>query len=168
MSSKRNGLPGALLAMAGMVLLAAPQLVQSALPSGDDELDEVTVRGMPLYRMRTELVALEKRFYERYNQLNKDKDFDMHCYIEAPLGTRVKSYVCRVAYLEQAQADWAQALVSGYFAPDPQIVEFERRDEYRQVALKVINGDQLLLRLARERVALEKRYLAELRRRSKG
>jgi hypothetical protein len=188
MNSKRNGLPGALLAMAGMVLLAAPQLVQSALPSGDEELDEVTVSGTPIYRMRAELASLENRFYERYNQLNKDKDFDIHCYTEASLGTRFRSRVCRVAYVEEAQAEWTQLYLAGMAtaalnyngpngafgdsmpgaeAPDPGTVELIRQKEYRANALKVINGDKQLLRLVRERAALEKRYLAELKRRSK-
>jgi hypothetical protein len=186
MNTKHKALPGALLALSGTVLLAAPQLVQSVSPSGDEELEEVTVRGMPVHRMRTELAALESRFYERYNQLNKDKDFDMHCYTEAPLGTRLKSRVCRVAYVEKAQAEWAWMYLtgattaalnnngpngafgnsmSGSEAPDPGSVELARQNEFRASALKVINDDQQLLRLVRERVALEKRYIAELKRR---
>ncbi len=53
-------------------------------------------------------------------------------------------------------------------APDPQLVELERRDEYKQAALKVINGDARLRRLVREREELEKRYLAERKKRFKG
>jgi hypothetical protein len=176
MNSKRKRLPGMWLALAGMGFIAAPQLVAAAQSLQDEQLDEVTVKGTPLRRMRAELLALEDRFYALYNLLNKDKDFDVHCYSEAPLGTRLKSRICRVAYVEEAQADRGQAFVAGIRdgnsmrgleAPAPESVEQARQDEYRTNVLKVINGDQRLLRLAHERVALEKRYLAELKRRDR-
>jgi hypothetical protein len=126
--------------------------------------------------MRAELADLEDRFYALYNELNKDKDFDVHCYREAPLGTLIKRRICRVAYVEEAQANRGQAFVAGIRdgnpmrgleAPAPESVEIARQEEFRANALKVINGDKRLLRLARERVALQKRYLAELNRRVK-
>jgi hypothetical protein len=176
MSSKRNLLPGACLAVTCAIVIAAPRLVQAAQTTAGDEIEEITVKGIPLQRMRADLVALEDRFYALYNQLYKDKDFDVHCYNEAPLGTLLKRRVCRVAYVEKAQADSGQAFVAGIRdrdsmrgleVPAPEVVERERQAEFRANALKVINSDQRLLRLARERVALEKRYLAELKRRDK-
>jgi hypothetical protein len=47
-------------------------------------------------------------------------------------------------------------------------VELVRQEEYRANVLKVINGNQALLRLAHERAALETSYLEELRKRSRG
>jgi hypothetical protein len=176
MITKRIGFSCALV-LASLLLVAAPQLVQSAQVKEDEALDEVTVNGIALQRMRAELVALEDRFYALYNQLNKNNDFDVHCRSEAPLGTHIRNRICKVAYVEEAEADRGQAFVAGIRsgnsmqgleAPAPESVELVRQEEYRANVLKVINGNQALLRLAHERAALETSYLEELRKRSRG
>lgn len=156
--------------LAGIALLVLVGGLPSALhaAAADEELEEVVVRGTKLWQMREAIVNAEKRFYALYNELNTNDDFDVHCDLEAPLGTRLKSRVCRVAYVADAQADFAQALLAGYEAPSPEIVQLERADEYRAAALKVINGDKRLLKLARERERLEAKYLEERRKRFKG
>ncbi len=55
------------------------------------------------------MVDLENRFYDLYNQLNKDDEFDVHCRKEARLGTRIASRICKIAYNEKAEAEYAQA-----------------------------------------------------------
>ncbi len=167
MNTKRNGLQGVLLAAVGMFLIAAPQLGFCAVAGEADELDEVTVEGSSFARMRMDMVALEKRFYALYNQLNQNDDFDVNCNSEAPLGSHIQRRVCRVVYYEKAQAEYAQALMLGYGAPPPEVVELERRNDYRASVLKVLNSDQRLLRLVREREALEKRYYQALKKRFK-
>lgn len=132
------------------------------------ELPEVVVRGNRLWQLREAMIEAEDRFYALYNELNTNDDFDVHCRREAPLGTRIKSRVCRVAYHEDAQAEYAQGLLGGFYAPNPDTVLLERRDEYRDAALAVINGNRRLRRLAQERERLEQRYEEERRKRFKG
>lgn len=131
------------------------------------ELAEVVVRGTRLWQLRAAIIEAEDRFYARYNQLNANDDFDVHCRQEAPLGTRLKQRVCRIAFQEEAQADHAQVLFTGGFAPDPRLVMLERSEEYRANALAVINGDRHLRALVRERERLEKKYEEERRKRFK-
>ena len=134
-----------------------------------EELDEVHVRGTRLWQMRREIVSFEDRIYARYNELNTNDDFDVNCGREARLGTRIAQRVCRVQYYEDAQAEYASALFSGYPPPpSPEIVELERGEEFRRHMLAVINGDRELRRLIRERDALEKRYLKEREKRFEG
>lgn len=168
MKSKHQGWLRTSLVLAGMILL--PTLGAAAVStqqSSEDVLDEVTVPGTPLYKMRMQMVELEKRFYSRYNELNRNNDFDVDCRSETPLGSHIRHRICKVAYYEKAEAEYAQAILGGWVAPEPVLVEMERRGEYRQNVLKVINGDQTLLRLARERDELTKRYEKEYARRFK-
>ena len=118
--------------------------------------------------MRQQLVELEDRFYALYNELNENDDFDVTCRMEAPLGTRLRKRNCKVAYVEDAEAEQGQAFVRGEFAPDPQLIALERQTEYRVAALKVINNDKRLRRLIEERMKLEERYESERKRQFKG
>jgi hypothetical protein len=134
----------------------------------DEELDEVLVKGTKLWQMRKEIVATEERFFRRYNELNKNDDFDIHCAMEAPTGTRLKSRICREQYIEDAEAEQAQAMLRGEYAPPPEMVRLERFDDYKKNVLQVVNSDQELRKLIRQRDAIEKKYLAERKKRMKG
>jgi hypothetical protein len=149
--------------------------VQAALGAVTEttELPEVEVVGKYLYEMRQEIIKAEDRFYALFNQLNKDDDFDSA--MQAPLGTRLKSRVCRLQFYEKAQAerfltatapDPDQLLLAG--TPDPDMLLLERKAEYKRKALAVINAHPELLRLIRERDALETKYNAAYRERFKG
>ncbi len=133
-----------------------------------EELDEVQVKGTKLWQMRERIVAAEERFFKLYNELNTEDDYDVNCAREAPLGTRLKSRICRVQYFEDAEAEYAQAMLTGGYAPNPQMVALERGDDYRKHALKVINSDPRLRKLIKEREELEQRYLKERKKRFKG
>ena len=60
------------------------------------------------------MVMVEDRFYERYNELNPNHDFDTHCHMEARIGTNTKRRYCRAVYQERAQQkegqEYAEAL----------------------------------------------------------
>lgn len=165
--------------MHGLVGLAASLFVAgvpaAAVPApaavADEELqelEEVEVTGTRLWKMRQQMVELEDQFNELFNELNENDDFDVTCRMEAPLGTRLKKRNCKVAFMEEAEAEQAQAFVRGEFAQDPQLIAFQRQDEFRAASLKVINGDARLRRLIEQRIKLEKTYEAERKRRFKG
>jgi hypothetical protein len=154
--------------LAGGQEVIPPPPVLGPPPPVLEELDEAKVRATKLWQMRQNLISAEERFYALYNELNKDDDYDVHCKVEAPLGTRLKSRICRIAFYEEAQADEAQALLGGYQAPPPQQVMLERYPEFQKTALALINKDPRLRRLVREREEMERKYLAERQRRFKG
>lgn len=146
----------------------APLVAPASPAPGQEEevLEEVIVKGERLWQLRAAIVKAEDRFYARWNELNKDRDFDMKCYMEAPLGTRLKSRICRVAFYEDAQAEYAQAMMRGQFAPSPTQVALDRQVEYRKVAMELLNDPQLR-KLVREREAAQKKYTEERKKRFK-
>jgi hypothetical protein len=136
--------------------------------SGDDELEEVLVRGTRLWQLREAIVEAEDRLYARYNELNKNRDFDIHCRREAPIGTRLKKRICQVRFFEDAQAEYARALVTGSgYAPDPNQVMMQRQGEFHANATGLYKNDRRLRALSRELERLQKNYEKERRERFK-
>jgi hypothetical protein len=74
-----------------------------------DELDEVLVRGQ---RAAVIIADLEDDYYKRYNKLNKDNNYDVHCsYLNTDPdnpGSALRSRVCMPQFLIDAMVDWAQ------------------------------------------------------------
>ncbi len=161
----------AVLACIGAMRIAgAGEQQPAATPVVADELvlDEAVVKGTRLWKLRQDMVKTEEQFYKLFNELNKEDDYDVHCQMEAPLGTRLKKRVCRIAFYEDAEAEAAQALLSGQMVIDPNLVMLERQPEYTKHTLAIINSDQRLLKLVRQREELEKKYNAERKRRFRG
>jgi hypothetical protein len=131
----------------------------SPLSNGKERvLNEVLVPGTPLWKLRQKMVEVEDQFYALYNQVNKDKDFDVHCHIETPTGRIIKERACRVAFIEDAQAVEVQAMLDGHSAPPADMVALAREADFEQHFLQVVNSDKRLLKLVREREALGKKY----------
>lgn len=135
------------------------------VPAPTEQLDEVIVEGARLSKMRERLVAAEDRFYALYNELNKKDDYDVHCTNDAPLGTRLRKRICRVEFYSRAQHEYAASFVAtltgsagGGSAKSPTLVALERETDYRASMVKVVQDNPALLRLLKERDALEKRY----------
>lgn len=149
-------------------------------------LDEVVVEGTrgKLKQMIEQMVQLEDRFYERYNELNTNDDFDMYCAQEARIGTNVKRRYCHPVYetraMETEGREYAQMMqfntgppagpmlppgaVAAAGPPPPAIVTIEaRREEYKDNLRKVASENPELVRLLRERYELAQRYEATRR-----
>ena len=121
-------------------------------------LNEVLVEGSPLWKLRKKMVKVEDQFYALYNKVNKDKDFNVNCHIEKPTGRIIKERVCRVEFIEDAQALEAQSLLDGHTAPPADMVAQARELDFEKHFLQVVNSDPRLLKLVREREELGKRY----------
>lgn len=164
------------------VLLGAPAL-------GDEPLDTVVVQGRraELAALRQQILQLEDRFYDRFNELNRNPEFDVHCSREARTGTLMKKRGCRAVYEDRAlQEEGAQAFqyrqhiqdqatkafaprMPGGRPPDPttmggppvpaQLKIELRRPEFRKNLLEVTQGDAELQRLLREKAEAEQRYV---------
>jgi hypothetical protein len=154
-------------ASSGLVAAAAPTLP-------DEELEEALVSGRKLHQLRADVIAAEDRFYELFNELNTNDDYDVHCTQDQPTGTRISHRACRPVFYARAQEDEARSLLNelqGFAAavvPSPQVVALERNADMTRSMLEVINKDPRLVKLVRERERLEKRYVAERKKRMKG
>lgn len=132
----------------------------SVAPLGSNErtLNEVLVEGSPLWKLRKKMVQVEDKFYALYNEVNKDKDFNVNCHIEKPTGRIIKERVCRVEFIEDAQAVEVQAMLDGHNAPPAAMVAEAREVDFEKHFLQVVNSDPRLRKLVRERDALGKKY----------
>ena len=152
-------LPLTLVLLANPVLPADAVGANSANLESGNQLDELVIEGKRLYQLRKEIVEAEDRFFKLYNALNTDDDFDVHCAREASLGSRITQRVCRADFYAAAETEYAVAMFQGYYAPPPELVALQRRDEYRAKALALINRHPDLLRLLRRRDDLERAYI---------
>ena len=86
----------------------------TSLAAGDD-LDEVVVQGdrHRLVEMRKEIVKLEDKFYERFNELSIDNQFDFYCTDKAATGTGIRKKICRPRFVADAQGTEGRAWLDG-------------------------------------------------------
>lgn len=163
-----------------LLALAAINVCQAAAPAtGTQELDEVTVNGdrVKIDALRKQIVQLEDRFYDRYNELNTVDDFDIHCIEEARTGTRMIKRTCRAVYQERAFAEEGQAAFkilqrfrengpkiadSGPPVPATQVV-LQRLPEYKKNLEEMTRRHPELARLLEERGRLIEKYNAALK-----
>ena len=190
MTTRRMRMSQAMFAMA--LLLAAPFVQAGAAAPApapapatqQSDLDEIVVQGqrVQLLEMRKELVQLEDRFYARYDDLNTNDDFDIHCFKEARTGTRIIKRTCRAVYEDdalqvegKADTEFRQFRESQRFNPHGFIVPGQppappimaimaRLGEFRANMKDVVSRDPQLLGLLRDRAELGKRYEATRRR----
>lgn len=158
-------------ALAGVVAQGA-DAPQPAAPvqaaENAEQLDEVVILGKKLYQLRQDVVKAEDKFFEAFNELNKDDDYDIKCEKTTTAGTRLKSRQCQPVFFSEAEAAEARAMLTGEYAPPAQLVAVERADDYRKKVLEVINKSPKLRKLVRERDALEQGYLKARQERFKG
>ncbi len=133
----------------------------------DEPPDEVIVLGKRLSQMRKAVTDADDRFFARYNEINKDHDFDVHCIVEAPVGTLIKRRTCRPVFQEKGDEDYARSLLDGTGAIPPEIVRLLHQDEYHKHMLEVVRANPELMKMVSERDVLKKQYEAELKRRMK-
>lgn len=150
------------------ILGAAPVAVVAAEAGSQplDELDEVVVSGA---RLVDQVIALENSFYQLYNEVNKQDQFDIYCTrIPVREGSVELTRACLPQYYAEAFADsveWhyrcQQTMPGGFQAPgcytppDPTFVLFARYPELSKHMVKVINSDPRLREMNRERAGLE-------------
>jgi hypothetical protein len=140
-------------------LLAFASMVHGA------DVGEVVVSGARLDAMRAQIVRLEDQFYDRYNALNRNDDYDIHCISQARTGTRFVTRTCRPAFETTAVQEEASARsttmggVSRGATVTPAASKIEiRRNEFRENMKNMTAGDPELARLLRERGDLTAEY----------
>jgi hypothetical protein len=149
----------AAVAITALLQTTAMAATQTAAKPAVEQLDEFVVKSDHLWQIRRAIVEAENRFYARYNELNTNDDFDVECAVNAALGSRIASRRCEIHFYDQARQEAASAALGGYYAPDAELVYLERIADYRNNALKIINSDLQLRKLARKREDLGRLYI---------
>ena len=98
-----------------------------------------------MLRMRLELYKAEDRFYQLYNVLNDDDDFDILCRKEAPVGSHILRRVCKANFERLPDADDATVLRMGLGAAPGEIVKVKKRAELMEKMERLVTDNPELL-----------------------
>ena len=148
--------------------------------------DEVVVRGTRLWELRAAVFKAEDRLNARYNDLNRDDDFDISCHKDAPTGTRFLRRYCWTRLREHEEQNDASAYV--YWATDTiidpntqqvrlndvflpagqaQVRVLERAEDYEKNLIKLLQDHSELRKLAKQYGEARRRYEAAIQERRK-
>ena len=128
------------------MLMQSAAWAQQADDASSDVVDEIIVRGQKsLLRMRLEVYKAEDRFYELYNVLNDDDDFDILCRKEAPVGSHIMRRVCKANFERLPDADDAAVLGMGLGAAPGEIVKVKKRALLMEKMEKLVTDNPELL-----------------------
>jgi hypothetical protein len=147
---------------------AFAQQAPASKPAEPIEEVEINAAREKLRDLRAELVRMEDQFYAKYNEMNKDDQYDVVCHMEARTGTILKSRVCRPVYENDATEAEARALLDGRSAPPASMVVLSKYPDFRKNMLDLMRKSPELRRVVKDREALEKRYQAVRKKKFEG
>ncbi len=94
---------GVQIAMAAEAAVSASTAAPAAPLREDEELDQIVVRGESIIKAINDA---EDNFYDLFNRVNKDDDYDTRCvYLELNPTSRIASRVCLPGFMADAMAD---------------------------------------------------------------
>lgn len=98
--------------------------------------DEIVVRGEAWEELRLEIRLAEEAVYDRFNEINSNDDFDIHCRMEPELGSRFDRRHCWSNGWRDHDADFAQATLNellGQAGPNPAMFRTEQLVQQNQL-----------------------------------
>ncbi len=68
-----------------------------------ESIEEIVVYGdKPLGTLRRDVYKSEENFFDLFNSLNQDFEYDVNCYYEVPSFTHIRHHVCRANFVVEA------------------------------------------------------------------
>ena len=96
-----------------LVGLGVPALAQEAVsPPSVAEIEEVIVPGRTPENLRVEIERVEVAVYERFNALNSNDEFDIHCLSQAPTGSNIPLRTCAPNFVIRAESHAASKMLT--------------------------------------------------------
>jgi hypothetical protein len=137
-------------------------------------LDEVTVSGTRLYQMRKAIIKVEDQFYELYNALNEDKQYDISCGKPAATGTLIAIRACEPQFVRTATEDEARGLLDSLVdggasraLPADQVI-ISKQVDYTNNMLAILRKNPKLRALVRQQAEMQRKYDVARHERMKG
>jgi hypothetical protein len=171
---------GALLATA-FAVSAATDTAASAdahqdSPRQQNSPDEVIIaaRREKLSHLRAELEKTQIAFYEEFNKINADPEYETHCRYKARVASRILERVCTPKFVDTAVEAEAEAFTRNYldghfhYAPPADGVILEKMPSYRKKVLELTQKDPALGKVARDYLSLTKHYESVRKEKLKG
>lgn len=135
--------------------LGVPALAQEAAspPQGAD-VEEVIVPGRMPENLRVEIERVEAAVYERFNALNSNDEFDIHCFAQAPTGSNIPLRTCAPNFVIRAESRAASKILTDGRGGagnnnDPAEHEMRMKEKSRELTeemQRVAREDEQLLR----------------------
>jgi hypothetical protein len=91
---------------------ASSQAQEAASPPPSADVEEIVVPGRTPRDLRHEIERLEASVYERFNALNSNDEFDIHCFEQAPTGSNIPLRTCAPNFVIRAEARSAGRLLN--------------------------------------------------------
>ncbi len=108
--------------------------------------------------MRKEYVALEDKFYETYNRVNTDHQWDVNCRLAMGTGSRIPARVCMPVFVDEITHEFFRTSVIGTAAGDPWAQIQAKREGFRKNLMDHVSKNPQLLELLMKRNAAAQRY----------
>jgi hypothetical protein len=98
---------------AALVFLADIEAQEGARPGPADPapIEEIVVLGKALEELRIRIELAEDAFYARFNEINSNDRFDIHCYERPATGSRIQGRTCLSNAWREAGQEAANAIV---------------------------------------------------------
>ena len=159
-----------------LLLAMMPVAAFTASPLASPELEEVIVHGKQLDVLRKEMIKAEDQFFDRYNQLVGKQEYEVHCTVEQPIGSRVPRRYCRTGYernaLSQAAREAAMMMqnvldeLRRNVSPSQVVTTTSvspstiagKHEEFKKVMLDKVTHDETLLKALVNHARLVDRY----------
>jgi len=109
-----------------LLLAFAPALAQEETEEPDPEnvpvpgvaIEEIIVyREQTLNTLRLEVYRVEEAFYDAFNAVNSNDEFDIECERRSPTGTHMKFRICEARFVKDLNEEFAEAFMRGEPAP---------------------------------------------------
>ena len=115
------------LSLVALLSLGTPAFAQQVAAASQSaaNVDEVVVPGVRPQNLRVEIERLEQVVYERWNALNSNDEFDIHCLDSEPTGSNITQTHCAPNFVIEAEARAAKDSVKG-----ARTTGHSRNDEY--------------------------------------
>ncbi len=166
---------GLIASLVVIAMLAGPAVAQEAgvtdsdddgwelvtRPSDDEPVEEITVYGeRTVPALKAQIIRADRRIYGIWNEMNDDREFDVHCRLEGVYGSRRKERICLPAFehgvLEEAWYDLGTWTGAGR----PQAEIRSKREIMRQKMIEFAEQNPELAEAIFQRARLQ-RELAE-------
>jgi hypothetical protein len=77
---------------------------EAVLPPPAEGVEEVIVPGRRPENLRVEIERLEVAVYDRWNTLNSNDEFDIHCLESEPTGSNITARTCAPNFVIEAES----------------------------------------------------------------
>lgn len=110
--------------------------IEESEAASSETIEEIVVYGeKSIGELRRDVYKAQENFFDLFNSLNQDFEYDVNCYYEAPTGTRIRDHVCKANFVVEATSvQYVELRTSGprYPTLPPDLVIAKKKRILRQ------------------------------------